>query len=107
MTMNLLFSGFNVGLGSVEVIRDSDDEDLSVGGNMRGRAYITDGQLKILRTLYRANPKPTNEQILKVAEQIQHPYRVVKVCHFHHPNGKTLLNCKFHQGLVPKCKISR
>lgn len=60
--------------------RESDDDDDDQGGGgMRGRAYITDGQLKILRNLYKTNPKPTNEQIHKVAEQIKHPYRVVKV----------------------------
>ena len=40
---------------------------------------ISDGQLAILKTRYLANPKPRREELLKIAEDIGHPFKVVKV----------------------------
>ena len=54
----------------------------SVGGGerkVRVRTLISDEQLLILRRFYIVNPRPKREELEKVAAQIGHPFKVVKV----------------------------
>ena len=45
----------------------------------RVRSLISEDQLAVLRSCYRANPMPRKEEMLEVAETIGHPYKVIKV----------------------------
>ena len=45
----------------------------------RPRALISDDQVATLKACYSINPKPRREEILKISEQIGHPFKVIKV----------------------------
>ena len=46
---------------------------------VRVRTLISDDQLSVLKTCYLMNPRPKREELLKIAAQIGHPFKVVKV----------------------------
>jgi len=40
---------------------------------------ISDDQLTVLKTRYSENPKPRREELVRIAAEIGHPFKVVKV----------------------------
>ena len=46
---------------------------------VRVRTLISDEQLSVLKTHYLHNPRPKREELEKIADQIGHPFKVVKV----------------------------
>ena len=64
-------------------IDESENEALEVieakkaGG--RPRAMISDDQVSILKAYYSLNSKPRREDLIKISEEIGHPFKVVKV----------------------------
>lgn len=58
----------------------ADDEELqSNDKKTRPRALISDDQVAILKAYYAINSKPRREDLLKISEEIGHPFKVVKV----------------------------
>jgi hypothetical protein len=56
--------------------------DLSMNADerkVRVRTLISDEQLSVLKTHYLMNPRPKREDLEKIADQIGHPFKVVKV----------------------------
>ena len=49
------------------------------GRKVRVRSLISDEQLKVLKDNYAVNPRPKREELLKIADQIGFPIRVVQV----------------------------
>jgi hypothetical protein len=47
----------------------------------RVRTLISDQQLSVLKNRYSLNPKPRRDELLRIASEIGHPFKVVKV-HF-------------------------
>ena len=45
----------------------------------RVRSLISEEQLSVLRSCYRANPMPRKEEMMEVADTVGHPYKVIKV----------------------------
>ena len=45
----------------------------------RPRAMISDEQVATLKAYYAVNPKPRREDLIKISEEIGHPFKVVKV----------------------------
>jgi hypothetical protein len=73
---------------------EEEDEDELVSktgksGSNRVRTMISDEQLAILKTRYSDNPKPRREDLVQIAADIGHPFKVVKVynSNYHGPVG--------------------
>ena len=65
---------------------------------------ISDAQLSVLKIRYLANSKPRREELLKIAAQIGHPFKVVKVRR--RTKTKTISRIKF-LFFPPASKASR
>ena len=46
---------------------------------VRVRTLISEEQLSVLKTFYKVNPRPKREELERIASQIGHPFKVVKV----------------------------
>lgn len=58
---------------------ESTDHLSEDGRKVRVRSLISDEQLKILKDNYATNPRPKREELIKIAEKIGFPVRVVQV----------------------------
>uniref|UniRef100_A0A0K2UP01 Uncharacterized protein n=1 Tax=Lepeophtheirus salmonis TaxID=72036 RepID=A0A0K2UP01_LEPSM len=67
---------------------DQDSQDgMNAGGSagsaderkVRVRTLISEEQLSVLKTYYTLNPRPKREELEKIAAEIGHPFKVVKV----------------------------
>lgn len=61
--------------GSEDELTDHDQD----GRKVRVRSQITDSQLAILKPHYAANPRPKREELIRLAEMVNLPQRVVQV----------------------------
>ncbi|XP_052125231.1 zinc finger protein 1 [Frankliniella occidentalis] len=61
--------------GSEDELTDHDQD----GRKVRVRSQITDSQLAILKPHYAANPRPKREELIRLAEMVKLPQRVVQV----------------------------
>ncbi|CAH0394373.1 unnamed protein product [Bemisia tabaci] len=65
---------------SKDFITEDEDGDVDQDGKkIRVRSQIAEEQLAVLRTHYSMNPRPKREELLKIAEKIGFPVRVVQV----------------------------
>lgn len=62
-----------------EMDAESNDQLSEDGRKVRVRSLISEEQLKILKDNYSTNPRPKREELIKIAEKIGFPVRVVQV----------------------------
>lgn len=58
---------------------ENEDSEASKKASGRPRALISDEQVATLKAYYAINPKPRREDLVKISEEIGHPFKVVKV----------------------------
>lgn len=57
----------------------SDEDELGAERKSRSRTLISDDQVAVLKEVYAVNPKPKREELMQLADQLGHTFKVVKV----------------------------